>query len=79
MVKVTYYAKLGEETIGGEKYITGIIPQLGVATSGGSRESALERMADALKCYLDTCKDIGKKVPKPKNLKNAEAITVEIE
>lgn len=75
---VTYYAKFKEVIVEGEKRITSIIPQLGVATFGDNRKSALERTTDALKCYLDTCKDVGNKVPKPKYIKNAEPITVEI-
>ena len=79
MARVTYYAKFREEFVEGEKRITSIIPQLGVATFGDSRESALERITDALKCYLDTCKDVGNQVPKPKYINGAEPITVELE
>lgn len=79
MMDITYYARFEKGDSGNKKVIVGIIPQLGVSNFGDTKESALEALTDSLKLYLETCKDVGNSIPKPKYIKNGEPVTIKLE
>lgn len=76
MKRVTYYALLSEGYSDKKKVIVGTIPQLGVSNFAVHKKKTLERLTGALELYLESCKDVGKKIPPPKYIKGGEPITV---